>query len=300
MIQLHKDYNRTIINMYKPPQPNHAYICGVDPSAGTDLDYQAMTIWDITNPLKIELVTSFYENDIPPKLFSYIVAKTATIYNKAYIAMESNGISYATLEPLMSIFEYENVCHIGGNPRTSVGINSNQDRKLEACLNFKEICESPFRDILIYDGRLIEEMEQYERKSRIGKPPLFGNTTGHDDLMTSAIWAFYILKLEYLEQYYDVRKYITDKLGNSIPSFVISTESQYEINNEIKKMMNYIDDKFIAISNKHEINLNQLEMNIKESQADLMKKFLLQSETAVTNENINDDDDETFIGGFKT
>ena len=53
--------------------------------------------------------------------------------------MESNGISYATLSPLMDIFEYENICHIGGNPKTSIGINSNSDRKLEACLNFKEI-----------------------------------------------------------------------------------------------------------------------------------------------------------------
>ena len=59
MIQLHKDYPKTTIHMYKPPQSNHAYICGADPSSGTNLDYQAMSIWDITNPLKIELVASY-------------------------------------------------------------------------------------------------------------------------------------------------------------------------------------------------------------------------------------------------
>ena len=264
-----------------------------------------MSIWDITNPLKIELVASFYENDIPPKLFSYIIAKSATLYNKAYVAMESNGISYATLSPLMDIFEYDNVCHIGGNPKTSIGIHSNSDRKLEACLNFKEICESPFRDVLIYDGRLIEEMEQYERTSRPGRAPQFGNTTGHDDLMTSAIWAFYIIKNEYIEQYYDVKKSVIDKLGNSIPTFVVTSESQHDIDAAVKNMMDYIDNKFTSISNKQEISLNQLEMSVTASQTELMNNFLSQSNAQSlnnsSNNNINTEDDyETFIGGFKT
>ena len=305
MIQLHKDYPKTTIHMYKPPQPNHAYICGADPSSGTNLDYQAMSIWDITNPLKIELVASFYENDVPPKLFSYIIAKSATLYNKAYVAMESNGISYATLSPLMDIFEYDNVCHIGGNPKTSIGIHSNSDRKLEACLNFKEICESPFRDVLIYDGRLIEEMEQYERTSRPGRAPQFGNSTGHDDLMTSAIWAFYIIKNEYIEQYYDVKKSVIDKLGNNIPTFVVTSESQHDIDEATKNMMDYIDNKFTSISNKQEISLNQLEMSVTASQTELMNNFLSQSNVQSLNNSssnniTNEDDYETFIGGFKT
>ena len=58
------------------------------------------------------------------------------------------------------------------------------------------IYKGVIRDVLIYDSRLIEEMEQYERTSRPGRAPQFGNTTGHDDLMTSAIWAFYIIKNE--------------------------------------------------------------------------------------------------------
>lgn len=303
LIQLHKDFPKTTIHMYKVPEANHAYICGADPSAGASLDFQAMSIWDITNPLKIELVASFYENDVSPKLFAYIIAKSATLYNIAYVAMESNGISYATLSPLMEIFEYENICHIGGNPKTSVGINSNSDRKLEACLNFKEICESPFRDVLIYDGRLIEEMEQYERMSRPGKPPLFGNTTGHDDLMTSAIWAFYIIKTDMIEQYYDVKKYVTDRLGNSIPVFVVTTESQTEINDAVKRMTKYLDSKFAAISNKNEITLGQLESSIKKEQEELMKKFLLESsDSNIKNvsdtENNSDEDDESFIDGF--
>lgn len=68
-------------------------------------------------------------------------------------------------------------------------------------------------------------------------------------------------------------------------------------------MMDYIDNKFTAISNKQEISLNQLEMSVTESQSELMKKFLLQSSNSQLNNNKttdnNDDDYETFIGGFK-
>ena len=53
-------------------------------------DYQALSVWDITDTFNIELVAVFYENDIPPKVFAYILAKTASIYNKAFIAMENN------------------------------------------------------------------------------------------------------------------------------------------------------------------------------------------------------------------
>ena len=49
-----------------------------------------MTVWDITNAFNIELVASFYENDVPPKVFAYIIAKVASIYNRAFVACENN------------------------------------------------------------------------------------------------------------------------------------------------------------------------------------------------------------------
>lgn len=53
-------------------------------------DYQALSVWDITDAFNIELVAVFYENDISPKVFAYMLAKVASIYNKAFIAMENN------------------------------------------------------------------------------------------------------------------------------------------------------------------------------------------------------------------
>ncbi len=299
-IQLHKDFPKTTIHMYKPPQPNRAYIVGADPSTGSDNDYQGMTVWDITNGLCPELVASFYENDVPPRLFAYIIAKTATLYNRAYVAMENNGNSFATLESLTGIFEYDNICHIGGNPKTSIAISSNANRKLDACLNFKDICENKYKDIKIYDGRLINEMEQYERRNKPGRAPEFGNFHGHDDLMASAIWALYILKSEFVEQYYDVKKYVNDKLGNTYPSIIFSSESQESINNDILNIMENMDAKFSNIMNNYESSYENLEENIEESQQELMNKFLFPSNDNFNSNSNLDKDDETFIAGFKT
>lgn len=71
-----------------------AYVIGADPSTGSDSDYQAMTVWDITDAFNIQLVAVFYQNDVPPKVFAYIITKIATIYNRAYVAIENNRRKY--------------------------------------------------------------------------------------------------------------------------------------------------------------------------------------------------------------
>lgn len=302
-IQLHKDFPCTKINMYMPPQANRAYIIGADPSTGSDSDYQAMTVWDITDTFNIELVASFYENDVPPKFFAYILAKVATLYNKAYIAIENNGVSFATLEYLYREFEYDNLIHMGGNPKTSIGIVSSNERKFDACLNLKTIAEDKLRNIFIYDGRIIAEMEKFEKRSRLGKAPTYAASQGHDDLMMSMIWALYIIKPEFIENYYNVNKFGIDKLGNQIPLFVTSTET---LTADDKQFLYDLDINFKNSSNNYEIELNQLEQEIASSQENLMQHFI--EETNVINDNDfnydsdadKDSDNDFHFAGFTT
>lgn len=270
-IQLHKDYPSTNVNIYYPPQKNRAYIVGADPSTGSDNDYQALTIWDITNTFDIKMVASFYQNDIPPKIFAYIICKLATIYNKAYVAMENNGVSYATLDYLFRQFEYENVIHLGGNPKTDIGISSQGERKFEACMNFKQIIENPLRKVHIYDGRLIDQMERFERHNREGKTPKYYATSGHDDLIMCSIWALYILKPELLELYYNINQFITDKFGREIALFVTSAES-IQNSNDVFQYINELDQKFKNSTN-YDVSISDLEQNIQNSSKDIIKHF---------------------------
>jgi hypothetical protein len=79
-------------------------------------------------------------------------------------------VSMATLEYLWRDFEYDNLIHL----RTEIlkhqfGIVSSSERKFDACLNFKDLVENQLRKVWIYDGRLIDEMERFEKHTRMRK-----------------------------------------------------------------------------------------------------------------------------------
>lgn len=295
-ILLNKDYLNTKIRIYHSPIEGHAYIIGADPSMGLGSDYQSMCVFDITNTYKIQQVAGFYENNVPPKIFAYIIAKTGLLYNNAFVAMENNGCSQVTLDALWRDFEYDSiVCE--GSKSAAFGICSTNTRKAEACLNFKLIIEDPLRTTEINDGRLINEMEKFERVSKIGKLPTYQAVDGHDDYMMSAIWAFFSLKLEILERYYDIKKYVFNKLGEQMPLFVLPFVFEYQ-NTDIKQLISEIDEKLNLYTSKSEKYLNQIQQ---ESNSLDIDKFIKANDlTTYKNDEETDDsftnksDDDTF------
>lgn len=304
-IQLHKKIPETKIKLFYTPQPNHAYIIGADPSMGMKSDYQAMSIWDITNTFDIKQVASFYENNVPPKIFAYILAKSGILFNNAYIAIENNGCSQATLDALWRDFEYDSIVHEGGNPKTNIGIHSMNFRKTDACLNFKLLLEDDLRNVQINDGRLLAEMEKFERKTRLGKMPTYQAADGHDDFMMATIWGFYILKYEIIERYYDIKKTILNKLNEPVPLYVTPFENEminYEINNNENNNILEIDNKVLAYIDEYEQRLNEMKINSSNENIDNFIKTNnlenLVSETKYLdddeNQHLHDNDDFQF------
>ena len=218
-VQLHKDFPKTKVKIYRPPQPGHAYLIGADPAMGTASDYHAMNVFDVTNTYDIKHAASYYDNETPPKIFAYMLAKIGTLYNNAYIAMECNGCSQVTIEALWRDFEYEYIISEGGRP--TIGIHSNNNRKVEGCMALKAALEDPMRQIEINDGRLISEMETFERKLTNAKMPTYAGADGHDDFIMSMIWCMFCLKMEIIERYYDVAKVVVDSVGNQIPLYIV-------------------------------------------------------------------------------
>lgn len=225
-VQLHKQFEKTRIKIFYPPEKGHAYIIGGDPAMGTKSDFHAMSVFDITNTYHIKQVASYYDNETPPKVFAYMLAKVATLYNNAYIAMENNGCSEVTLDAIWRDYDYDYIVSEGGTAKASIGIHSSNTRKVEACLNFKSILEDKDRSIEINDGQLIAEMETFEKKSTLAKVPTYCAVNGHDDIIMATIWAFFTLKLEIAERYYDVRKVVLNKLGEQMPLFILP----YQVN----------------------------------------------------------------------
>lgn len=268
-IQLHKDYPKTSIKIYEPPQKSHAYIIGADASLGTKSDYHSMVIYDITNTFDIKQVAGFYENDLPPKTFAFMLAKAGALYNDAFIAMENNGCSQVALDALWRDFDYDNIINDGGNPKTSIGIHSNNERKTIGCLTFKNFLEDELRKFQINDGRLIAEMEKFERKHRTGKLPSYEAADGHDDYMLAAIWGIYPIQMEIIDNYYDVRKTIVNKLGEQIPLYILP----YDNDGRNKAVyLKDLDEKFKLFNNEYEKRLQDMKSVV--SKGDEIEQFI--------------------------
>lgn len=297
-IQLHPKYSNTMVNIYYPPQKNRAYVIGADPSTGSDSDYQAMTIWDITNTFDIKMVASFYQNDIPPNVFAYMICKLGTIYNNAYVCIENNGVSYATLQQLFRIYQYDNIVHLGGNPKTSIGIVSSGNRKFEACINFKQFIENPARKVTIYDGRLIDQMERFERHNRGGTVPAYYATQGHDDFIMCSVWAFYILRPQILQNYYNINKYIQDKLGQDIPLFVTSIQNVSESQN--LQFIRELDSKFKLSGNNYQRTVDQLSKDVNQNYQKIAEEFAKYDSTTIKQQQEYDNNDNFEFMGFSS
>ena len=125
---------------------------------------------------------------------------------------------------------------------------------------------------------------------------------GHDDLMMSSIWALYVLKIDIIENYYEVKQFASDKLGNQQPLFITSSESISSDNIEIRQFISELDEKFKNTANKYEISMNQLEQNIQKSQAELMKHFTLVNQNNITVETKDEyaEDGDFNFSGFVT
>lgn len=295
-IQLHPDFKNTKVNIYESPKKGHAYIIGADPSMGAESDYHSIIVYDITNAFKIKQVVGFYENNINPKAVAYMIAKLGLLYNFAFVAIENNGVSQVVLDALWRDFDYDNIIHLGGNPKTNIGIHSNNERKTEACLNFKELIEDQMRTITFNDGRIINEMEKFERKSRLGKLPTYEAADGHDDYMMAAIWGLYPIKFNILENYYDIRKSFYNKLNEEIALYILPFESQYT--NKQKQFLEDLDKKFNLFNNEYEKKLSSIKNNI-DSEKDEIDNFIKENGLFVNNQNEiitekKDDNDDEF------
>jgi hypothetical protein len=75
--------------IYEHPDKKHNYIMTVDVSKGRGQDYSTFNVIDISQrPFK--QVAVYRCNTISPILYPNIIYKYATLYNEAYVIVESN------------------------------------------------------------------------------------------------------------------------------------------------------------------------------------------------------------------
>jgi hypothetical protein len=164
---------RNGLDIYEAPQKDHEYIITVDVSRGTNNDYSAFIVYDITT-IPYKIVGKYKNNMIKPLLFPNIIDTVARSYNKAYVLVEVNDIGGQVADILQFDLEYENIlmCAMRGRAgqivgqgfshKSQLGIKMTSTVKKTGCSNLKALIEDD--KLIIPDYDIIAELTTFIQK----------------------------------------------------------------------------------------------------------------------------------------
>lgn len=193
-LKFEKPLETTIIGLkiFKRPEKDNTYVACVDVSRGLGLDYQAMTIVNVTSK-PWEVVASYRNNKLPPNLMHEVVFDSAKFYNSAMVLVETNDVGLRVAEDLLQIDEYENVImsqvkgkfgtRVGGGfgQNSRYGVKTTPQVKRIGCANIKQLIEKD--QLKINDQDIIKEFSTF-----VGKNNQYKAEEGkHDDLVMTLV-----------------------------------------------------------------------------------------------------------------
>jgi hypothetical protein len=197
------------LDVYENPKEKHTYTLIADVSRGTNNDYSAFIVFDVTTvPYKI--VAKYRNNQIKPLLFPNIIHEVATAYNIAYTMIEVNDIGEQVASALQFDLEYENLIMasmrgragqvVGGGfsgGKAQLGVRTTKAVKKMGCSNLKQIVETD--KLIIQDYELINEFSTF-----ILKGQSYEAEEGHcDDLAMCCVLFGWLVQQTYFKELTD-------------------------------------------------------------------------------------------------
>ena len=197
------------LDMYEKPVKGNTYIIIADVSRGTNNDYSAFVVFDVTTvPYKI--VAKYRNNEIKPLLFPNIIHDVALAYNQAYTLVEVNDIGEQVATALQFDLEYENLIMasmrgragqiVGGGfsgGKAQLGVRTTKAVKKMGCSNLKQIVETD--KLIINDYDLIKEFSTF-----ILKGQSYEAEDGHtDDLVMCCVLFGWLVQQTYFKELTD-------------------------------------------------------------------------------------------------
>ena len=197
------------LDMYEKPNKGSTYIIIADVSRGTNNDYSAFVVFDVsTVPYKI--VAKYRNNEIKPLLFPNIIHDVALAYNQAYTLVEVNDIGEQVATALQFDLEYENLIMasmrgragqiVGGGfsgGKAQLGVRTTKAVKKMGCSNLKQIVETD--KLIINDYDLIKEFSTF-----ILKGQSYEAEEGHtDDLVMCCVLFGWLVQQTYFKELTD-------------------------------------------------------------------------------------------------
>lgn len=195
---------------WKPPIENHRYICAIDPSRGDASDRTAIEIIDMdgrdaSNMPIVEQVMEYLGKRMGDEI-GHLAVKYATLYNNAFIVVDSTGgVGDACLLTIMQL-GYKNIYYEDSSQKTYTMqyaskplFNANQDKlpgfhfqgnRFPVLSNFAGMVKN--NEFKIRSIRVINELETWIFKGDTGRMDHMNGA--HDDTITCLAMGLFIMQ----------------------------------------------------------------------------------------------------------
>ena len=197
------------LDMYEKPQHGSTYVIVADVSRGTNNDYSAFIVFDVST-VPYNIVAKYRDNQIKPMLFPNIIHDVANAYNMAYVMVEVNDIGEQVATALQFDLEYENLIMasmrgragqvVGGGfsgGKAQLGVRTTKAVKRLGCSNIKQVIETD--KMIINDYDLITEFSTF-----ILKGQSYEAEEGHtDDLAMCCVLFSWLVEQTYFKELTD-------------------------------------------------------------------------------------------------
>lgn len=196
------------LRIYEKPIIGAQYVCGVDVAKGTGEHYSTIQVFRIhaMNPVSMEQVAVFEDNETDVYEFSAIVDMVARKYNNAFIMCENNAEGAAVVGQLWWEYENENlVCE--GTKSTNLGIRATTKTKPAANILMKKLVEDG--SVKIVDYRTIQQFLTFLDMG--GNK--FGGNGQVDDLISAFYWGCFFFTFDLLDESFAFKKEELDEDG---------------------------------------------------------------------------------------
>ena len=183
------------LDIHENPTEGHTYFLSADVSRGTQNDYSAFTVIDVTE-MPYRIVAKFRDNEIKPLIFPSKIYDVARAYNQAYVLVEVNDIGEQVANTLQFDLEYDNLCMasmrgragqvLGGGfsgGKAQLGVRTTKAVKKIGCSNLKQMVED--NKLIVEDYEVISELSTF-----IVKGQSFEADEGCNDDLVACLFTF--------------------------------------------------------------------------------------------------------------
>lgn len=256
-------------NIYLSPTQGRLYIIVVDTSRGTNNDYSAFQVFDVTE-FPYRVAATYRNNGITSYLYPNIIHAAARSYNNAFVLVETNDIGQQVADILYNDLEYENMLFTHptveqgpvisqGNRQSVLGVRTTKLVKKVGCSNLKALVESS--KLIIEDLDTIQELVRFTALPNGS----YEAEQGNDDLVMCCVLFAWLTNQQYFKDVTNqsLREVLFNEnvkqIEEDVLPFGVIDDGNIDIPDNVafKQIMEFEGDNWYseAIRNTKELNL---------------------------------------------